>query len=72
MCDQCEQSEKTLLILKSLQEHSLTSFLSDECEQSEQNPFKYQHLLGIIFNYCDQCEQSEKYFKTSKAVRNSF
>ena len=53
---------KTLLHIKSSWEQFLCKYLCDHCEQSEQNPFKYQKLLEqFLPKYlCDQCEHSEQ------------
>ena len=43
-------NEQNLLNVKSSWEQFLTKFLCDQCEQREQNPFKYQKLSGTVPN----------------------
>ena len=45
---------KTLSNIKSSWEQFLTKFLFDQCEQSEQNPFKISKALGnnFLLNFC--------------------
>ena len=41
---------KIISNMKSSWELFLTEFLCDQCEQIEQNPFKYQKLLGTVLD----------------------
>ena len=73
LCDQSHQVNKTLLNIKNSWEQFQTKYLCDHCEQSEQNPFKYQKLLGAVLKkiLCDQCEQNPfKYRKLFQTVSN--